>query len=203
MSSVSATLRRFERASPAVAWAEVGKARPAVVGKGGLGWGWTFAGSARDGEPAKHEGDKRAPAGFYPLGRPFGLSPAKLTGYLRLEPGQSFCVDDIRSSFYGSIVPRSVAGKTMSGEEMWTVPLYRRGLLVDYPANRYQKAGSCVFVHVWRGAGSGTAGCVALAEDGVEELQSWAKRGTAAIGILPSAGFDRFQSCLAGVSPPS
>src|SRR5438105_699758 len=48
MSSVSATLRRFERASPASAWMEVGKAQPAVVGKGGLGWGWTFAGYARD-----------------------------------------------------------------------------------------------------------------------------------------------------------
>jgi D-alanyl-D-alanine dipeptidase len=202
MQSVSATLRRFERVSAGAAWTEVGKPLPAVVGKSGLGWGWTSAGYAHDGEPAKHEGDKRAPAGFYPLGRPFGLSPATFAGYLRLEPEQSFCVDDTRSSFYGSIVPRAVAGKAMSGETMWTVPLYRRGLLVDYPANRYQKAGSCVFVHVWRGPQSGTAGCVALTEDGVKQLQSWAKRGTAAIGILPKAGFDRFQQCLPGISPP-
>ena len=90
----------------------------------------------------------------------------------------------------------------MSGEAMWTVPLYRHGLLVDYPANRYQKAGSCVFVHVWRAPKSGTAGCVALAEESVEGLQDWAKPGTAAIGILPKSAFDRFADCLAGVSPP-
>jgi L,D-peptidoglycan transpeptidase YkuD (ErfK/YbiS/YcfS/YnhG family) len=203
MQSVAATLRRFERASPAADWTAGGKAEPAVVGKAGLGWGWTFAAYARDGEPAKHEGDKRAPAGFYPLGRPFGLSAAALPGYLRLEPEESFCVDDARSSFYGSIVPHAVAGAHMSGEKMWTVPLYRRGLLVDYPANRRHKAGSCVFVHVWRGAKSGTAGCVALPENSVRDLQGWAKPGTAAIGILPKSAFDRFAPCLKGVSPPA
>src|SRR5262249_55203258 len=111
MSSVTAMLRRFERSSPDAKWTEVGKAEPAVVGKGGLGVGWSFSAPARDGEPAKHEGDKRAPAGFYPVGRPFGLVPVAVDGFLKLEPEQSFCVDDVRSSFYGSIVPRSVAGR--------------------------------------------------------------------------------------------
>jgi len=70
MRSVVATLRRFERSAPGSAWQEIGKAIPAVVGKNGLGWGWTFDAYARSGEPVKHEGDMRAPAGFYPLGRP-------------------------------------------------------------------------------------------------------------------------------------
>ena len=86
MQSVSATLRRFERASPAAVWTAVGKGEPAVVGKAGLGWGWTFAAYARDGEPAKREGDKRAPAGFYPLGRPFGLSPGLAS---RISPARA------------------------------------------------------------------------------------------------------------------
>jgi L,D-peptidoglycan transpeptidase YkuD (ErfK/YbiS/YcfS/YnhG family) len=202
MRSVVATLRRFERASPDAAWTELGKAVPAVVGKGGLGWGWTIAAYAKDGEPVKHEGDKRAPAGVYPLGRPFGLLPAALAGYLKLEPEQSFCVDDVRSPAYGTIVPRKVAGPAMSGEAMWTVPLYRRGLFVDYPANRSEKGGSCVFVHIWRGPTSGTAGCVALAEDGVKSLQAFAKPGSAAIAILPKAALARFAGCLPGVSPP-
>jgi L,D-peptidoglycan transpeptidase YkuD (ErfK/YbiS/YcfS/YnhG family) len=73
----------------------------------------------------------------------------------------------------------------------------------NYPANRAEKGGSCVFVHVWRSPKSGTAGCVALAEDGVRTLQDWAKAGTAVIGILPKAAFDRFAACLPGVSPPS
>src|SRR5204863_5605499 len=136
-----ATLRRFEWALAAAGWTEVGKPVAAVVGKGGTGWGWSFTAYAHEGEPAKHERDKRAPAGFYPLGQPFGLSPDTLAGYLRLEPEQSFCVDDTRSFSYGSIVPRSVAGKGMSGEKMWMGPLYRHGLLVDYPANRDRKGG--------------------------------------------------------------
>jgi len=201
MHSVVATLRRFERGAGSAAWHEVGNAEPAVVGKAGIGWGWTFARYATSGEPAKHEGDMRAPAGFYPLGRSFGLTPAAFAGYLRLSPDNGFCVDDIRSSHYGEIVSRSVAGRSTSGEEMWKVPLYRRGLVVDYPANRTKEAGSCVFVHVWRSRTSGTAGCVALAEDGVKSLQEWARPGTAVIGILPNSAVERFATCLPGISP--
>jgi L,D-peptidoglycan transpeptidase YkuD (ErfK/YbiS/YcfS/YnhG family) len=202
MQSIAATLRRFERSAPGTAWQEIGRAEPAVVGKGGLGWGWTFANDAKPGEPAKHEGDMRAPAGFYPLGRSFGLMPAGFGGYLWLVPEESFCVDDVRSTDYGRIVPHALAGKAVSGEKMWTVPLYRRGLTIDYPLNRAEKAGSCVFVHVWRSPRSGTAGCVALAEDNVKAMQEWAKPGTAVIGILPKAAFERFAGCLQGVSPP-
>lgn len=202
MSDVAATLRRFERASPDMAWAEIGKAQPAVVGKAGMGWGWPFASYARESEPAKREGDKRAPAGFYPIGRPFGLVPVAVDGFLKLEPEQSFCVDDVRSSYYGRIVPKALAGKGTSGESMWTVPLYRRGLLVDYPANRVAKTGSCVFIHIWRSPANGTAGCVALPEKSVETLQNWARPGSAVIGILPVAALDRFSSCLPGISPP-
>jgi L,D-peptidoglycan transpeptidase YkuD (ErfK/YbiS/YcfS/YnhG family) len=203
MRSVAATVRRFERNAPGANWHEIGTAAPAVVGKAGLGWGWTFAGDAEPGEPVKREGDMRAPAGFYPLGRPFGLAPAGFPAYLRLQPEESFCVDDPGSPAYGAIVPRAAAGRAASGEEMWKVPLYRYGLVVDYPANRAAKGGSCVFVHVWRSPQSGTAGCVALAEDGVKALQAWAKPGTAAIGILPGAAVPRFAACLKGVSPPA
>lgn len=200
MQSVTATLRRFDRPSRDAAWTEIGKAQPAVVGRGGLGWGWSFAGDAKDGEPLKHEGDRRAPAGFYPLGRPFGLAAAALPGYLKLEPEQAFCVDDPSSPFYGTIVPRGLAGKATSGEAMWSVPLYRRGLIVDFPPNRSARGGSCVFVHIWRSPASGTVGCVALGEDGVRSLQAWAKPGSTAIAILPKAAVERFAACLPGVS---
>ena len=198
MSSIAARLRRFERSATGQPWREIGRAKPAVVGKSGLGWGWTFAKDGASGEPMKHEGDLRAPAGFYPLGRPFGQLPAGFAGYLRLQPEESFCVADASSPHYGAIVSRSVAGKAVAGEEMWKVALYRRGLIVDYPPNRVDKAGSCVFVHVWRSPTSGTAGCVALTEAGVKELQAWAKPGTAVIGILPKTALDRFAACLPG-----
>ena len=202
MSSIAARLRRFERSATGQPWREIGRAKPAVVGKSGLGWGWTFAKDVGSGEPMKHEGDLRAPAGFYPLGRPFGLIPAGFAGYLTLQPEESFCVADASSPHYGAIVSRAVAGKAVAGEEMWRVALYKRGLVVDYPPNRAGNAGSCVFIHIWRSPASGTAGCVALAEAGVKELQTWAKLGTAVIGILPKAAFDRFAACLPGVLAP-
>ena len=31
--------------------------------------------------------------------------------------------------------------------------LYRRGLVVDYPTDAANKAGSCIFIHVWRRPG--------------------------------------------------
>ena len=114
--------------------------------------------------------------------------------------GHSFA--DAGSPHYGAIVSRAVAGKAVAGEEMWRVALYKRGLVVDYPPNRAGNAGSCVFIHIWRSPASGTAGCVALAEAGVKELQTWAKLGTAVIGILPKAAFDRFAACLPGVLAP-
>jgi L,D-peptidoglycan transpeptidase YkuD (ErfK/YbiS/YcfS/YnhG family) len=200
MHSVVATLRRFERSAPGAAWQEVGEAAPAVVGKSGVGWGWPFARYATPGEPVKREGDMRAPAGFYPLGRPFGLTPASFPGYLRLLPQEGFCVDDPRSAHYSEIVSRTAVGNATSGEEMWKVPLYRRGLIVDYPANRTVAGGSCVFVHVWRSPGSGTAGCVALAEAGVKTIQEWARPDAAAIGILPKSALGRFAGCLSGAA---
>src|SRR5581483_2092095 len=139
-------------------------------------------------------------AGFYPLGRPFGLGPATLPGYLELLPEESFCVADVGSPHYGAVVSRAVAGNATAGEKMWTVPLYRRGLFVDYPANRTAKGGSCVFIHIWRSPKSGTAGCVALSGDGVKSLQEWARPGTAVIGILPNSAINRFAGCHAGVS---
>jgi L,D-peptidoglycan transpeptidase YkuD (ErfK/YbiS/YcfS/YnhG family) len=201
MQAVSASLRRFQRDAPDAAWHAAGGAIPAVVGQAGMGWGWPFLREARPDEPVKREGDRRTPAGFYALGRPFGLAPAAFPGYLRLLPDESFCVDDPSSPLYGGIVRRAAAGNGTGGEAMWKVPLYRRGLIVGFPVDRARKGGSCVFVHVWRAPARGTVGCVALAEDGARLLQDWARIGTAAIGILPQAALDRFAPCLRGVTP--
>ena len=57
-------------------------------------------------------------------------------------------------------------------------------------------------VDVHHVADKGRARGVALAEDNVKALQEWAKPGTAEIGILPKAAFERFAGRLPGVSPP-
>ncbi len=198
MASVRAEARLFERTGPGEAWQEVGAVKRAVVGRTGMGWGLPYRGFAAAGEPVKAEGDGRSPAGFFGLGPAFGFA-AGVGDYLRLVRGDSFCVDDVASPHYNTIVPQAVAGAGVSGERMWTIEQYRRGLLVDYPSDRSQRGGSCIFLHIWRSPRAGTAGCVALAEADVAALQSWSQTGATVIGILPAAALARFRDCLPGV----
>jgi len=196
MDDTRATLRTFERASEAEAWAPVSESEPAVVGARGMAWGHPFVTHAEPGEPEKSEDDKRTPAGIYALGATFGFDDAKRDGHLRLASGEHYCVDDVRSPHYGRIVPKSMVGEGMSSEEMAAIDLYKRGIVIDYPPNRQSKAGSCIFVHVWEGEGIGTSGCVALPEGRTAHLQDWAKADRTAIAILPEAALSRFEGCL-------
>jgi L,D-peptidoglycan transpeptidase YkuD (ErfK/YbiS/YcfS/YnhG family) len=195
MNDTAATLRRYERAAPGESWRAVGGAEPAVVGKTGMGWSAFFAHLARPGEPIKVEGDKRAPAGVYAIGRSFGILPSSRPNYLQVTP-DTVCVDDLTSPAYNTIAQRSRLGPAVRGENMSkALPMYRRGLMVDYPTDAKKKAGSCIFIHVWRSPTSGTAGCVALPEPRVEALQDFAAEG-ATLAILPRVGLDRLKGCL-------
>lgn len=194
MASTTATVQRFMRASPQASWKPDGGPVTALIGRNGMGWARAFRSYARDGEPAKIEGDSKAPAGFYRIGRPFGLQPARLHGYLRLAEG-TVCVDDVRSHAYNSITTRAKVGDKVRGENMWRVPDYVRGLVVDYPTDARNRAGSCIFIHVWLPGKTGTAGCVALRAPMVMKLQEFAQDG-AVLAVLPKQALDRFKGCL-------
>jgi L,D-peptidoglycan transpeptidase YkuD (ErfK/YbiS/YcfS/YnhG family) len=172
-------------------------AKPAVLGKNGLAWAWNYKQYA-EGERIKTEGDRRTPAGLFTLGKPFGFAADQGGGYVRLEAGEHYCVDDPAAAHYNTVVPKSVAGPA-HGEDMAAVPIYRQGLFIDYPTNREAKGGSCIFVHVWRGSTSGTAGCIAMAERDVEALQRWSQPHTTAIAILAEDAAARFPGCLPAI----
>ena len=194
--SFKGTVTTWSRSSATASWQRSGKSRPIVVGRKGLAWGWTAAAYANSGEPLKREGDKRAPAGIFSVGQPFGTFDKQLQGFVRLKRGQHFCVDDARSPYYGRIVPRKVAGKKTSGEEMAKISLYRQGLFVNYPPNAKKRAGSCIFVHVWRRPNSPTVGCVAASEADVGRMQKFASGNNTAIAIIPETARARFGNCL-------
>lgn len=187
----AATLRTFER-DAAGDWREAMAAVPAQVGKAGLGWGHTFRHLATAGEPIKREGDKRAPSGLFRLGAPFGFAPGD-GGYLQLAEGRHFCVDDADSARYSEIVPQASVPEGTSGEKMWAIDLYTRGIVVDYPTDRVAKSGSCIFVHVWKSPETPTVGCVAADEATVARLQDWAAAapGGAWIAIVPEGAAAR------------
>jgi L,D-peptidoglycan transpeptidase YkuD (ErfK/YbiS/YcfS/YnhG family) len=192
--SLNANIRLFEKDKTS-AWKAVGAARPAVLGKNGLAWSWRFSRHAAGGEPVKTEGDRRTPAGFFTLGEPFGFAADEAVGQVQLKAGEHYCVDDPASAHYNTVVPKATAGRA-HGEDMAAVAIYRRGLFIDYPTNREAKGGSCIFVHVWRGSTSGTAGCIAMGERDVEMLQHWSQPRMTAIAILAEDALSRFRGCL-------
>ena len=187
-------IQRFERAASTQPWRAMGEAQPALIGKNGMAWAYPFRSSAKNGERIKIDGDKRAPAGFFRIGQSFGFSPSKRPGYLHVKEG-TVCVDDPGSGAYNTIATRAKVGAMTHGENMWRVPAYRNGLVVDYPTNRNARAGSCIFIHVWLPSAAGTAGCVAVPEPQVIELQDFSEPG-AVLAVLPDAARGRFRGCL-------
>jgi len=195
MNEPAAEMQLFERASPAEPWRALGSAEPVMVGRGGVGWSHFFRRFARVGEPIKVEGDKRAPAGFYRIGRSFGTVPSSRPRHIQVTD-DTVCVYEPSSPLYNRIVPRQSAGPFVGVENMSRMlPMYRRGLVVDYPTDGRSRAGSCIFIHVWRSPSTGTAGCVAMPEPRVEALQEFSAAG-AVIAILPHQALSRFAGCL-------
>jgi L,D-peptidoglycan transpeptidase YkuD (ErfK/YbiS/YcfS/YnhG family) len=195
MNTKVATMRLFERATPVAPWRAVGRPEPAMIGRAGMAWSHFFRQLARPREPIKVDGDQRAPAGIYSIGRSFGTVASSRANHLQVTP-DTVCVDDPGSPAYNTIASRARLGPKVRAENMSrTLPMYRRGLLVDYPTDADRRAGSCIFIHVWRSSSTGTGGCVALPEPRVEALQEFAG-DSAALAILPQAALTRLRGCL-------
>jgi D-alanyl-D-alanine dipeptidase len=195
MNELAASMRLYERASTGEAWRALSDAEPVTIGRTGMGWSQFFLKYARRGEPIKIEGDKRAPAGIYPLGRSFGILASSRKDYLHVTT-DTICVHDPSSPAYNTIASRARLGPAVGAENMSRVlPMYRRGLMVNYPTDAKRYAGSCIFMHVWRSPTTGTAGCVAMPEPRVEALQDFAADG-AVLAILPRHALDRMPGCL-------
>lgn len=179
-----------------MAWQLAQQPVDAVLGGAGLGWGRGFEGLRQSDEVIKQEGDKRSPAGVYPVGVTFGFGEASWSDHLDLKKHRYFCVDDLASDQYGAIVKRETLAPETSGEDMATISVYKRGVVVDYPRDRQQKSGSCIFFHIWQAPDEGTAGCIALDEADVAGLQTFAASAKTAAVIWPMAARGRLKSCI-------
>ena len=94
--------------------------------------------------------------------------------YLPLTP-TSCGVDDPRSKFYNQVVDSSRVEADWGSCEIMlrSDDLYRWGAFIAYNPARKPQAGSCIFLHVWNGPESSTAGCTAMAEDDLKSLLAW------------------------------
>jgi D-alanyl-D-alanine dipeptidase len=177
--STTGTLTRFERSAVASTWNRVDSPTPIVVGRTGLAWGVGFDGASAEG-PHKREGDGKAPAGIFPLDTAFGFAPAESMRDVRLPYVQLLsttdCVDDVASTHYNTVVDKSAVPRLdwNSAEHMREVNQYKIGVIVGYNATPPTKGrGSCIFLHIWNGPDSHTAGCTAFDENKLRDVMLW------------------------------
>jgi L,D-peptidoglycan transpeptidase YkuD (ErfK/YbiS/YcfS/YnhG family) len=56
---------------------------------------------------------------------------------------------------------------------MREIDQYAYGMHVAYNAPPKPSRGSCIFLHIWAGPGSVTAGCTAMGQDALKALMNW------------------------------
>ena len=196
--ATSGELRRYSRASTSASWQPEGDATRIVVGRTGLAWDPAFANGAL---PIKREGDGKAPAGIFPLDTAFGFAPRAELSWLRvpyvaLQP-TSDCVDDVGSQYYNTVVDRATVPRLdwTSAEHMREISVYRLGVIVGYNAAPPRRGGgSCIFLHIWSGPQSVTAGCTAMEESALKSLVRWLDRARRPVLVqLPAAEHARLR----------
>ena len=195
VNAVPAQVWLLERAGDGTFWQVAVGPLPASVGKNGAGWGRGEPALPNPGRyPDKKEGDGRSPAGVFRLPFAFGSSPAAPIG-VKL-PWQECTstlrgVDDVKSKYYNRIVDEAAvpdkdwdSAETMRRED----GLYEMGLMIGHNPDRVAGGGSCIFLHVWKGPGQGTAGCTALEAENVREIITWLDPGMAPLLVLGVPG---------------
>lgn len=145
-----------------------------------MAWGRGLQPSGEAG-PTKREGDGRSPAGAFALEAAFGAAeelPAGSRGFPYLQTrATTYCVEDIRSDHYNRLVDATEVKPTTW--ERWSAMrradgLFRWGIIVHQNApDVVVGAGSCVFLHIWRGEHHPTAGCTAMAAGNIESILRW------------------------------
>lgn len=126
----------------------------------------------------KQEGDGKSPAGIFRLGPVFSyhsLDGLKMP-FTKVDT-TDICVDDIRSAYYNTLVNTDTARQKdwNSFEHMRrNDDLYEYGVWVKYNSEKvFADDGSCIFLHVWAGHSSPTAGCTALEKHNMITLIHW------------------------------
>jgi L,D-peptidoglycan transpeptidase YkuD (ErfK/YbiS/YcfS/YnhG family) len=194
-------LRTYERKGNT--WHEVASAQAVTIGHAGAAWGLGLHDAQAQG-PQKQEGDGRSAAGVYRIGEAFGYA-AKTDTQLPYRALQmsDYCMDVSGSPYYNRIVDtrevgeQAVAGSSepmrrdlhLNGDQ-----LYKVGFVIEHNAQGREKAGSCIFAHVWKSPTDATAGCTAMPESLMRQLLAWLKPEDHPVFVLlPQSEYTRSQ----------
>ncbi len=177
--SSTGTLQLYQRTSPSAPWTAVSSERRILLGKNGLAWGRGVAGQEQSG-PQKREGDKRAPAGLFAIGKIYtfddGLPAGADYPFHPITTADAW-IDDVDHPLYNQHVTvdpsnppawfKKQAMKHGDPYHRWLVEIRHNS---DPPV---PGAGSAIFFHLQRGSDRKTAGCTVMAEDTLVPLMRW------------------------------
>ncbi|MCI4666617.1 MAG: hypothetical protein MRZ79_00545 [Bacteroidia bacterium] len=161
-------------------WGKWVKERPVIdvlIGKKGLGWGIGIDNFKGNEGPKKKEGDLKSPAGIFQLSNAFGYSKGESNfnwPYMQIIPS-TMCIEDGDSRFYNRIIDEDTLVSDWRGTDhmLRKDDLYEWGVFVEHNPNQVNGSGSCIFLHVWRPGGSGTAGCTSMDKSEMKKLIQW------------------------------
>lgn len=198
--AVQGKAQLFERPTKKSAWKAVGKSFPVVVGVKGMAWGKELNELPSDTGRVlmKTEGDGKSPAGIFMLTSAFASTEQKVKLPFTKLIESTECVDDVKSNHYNKIVDKFQVGvyDWKSSEKMLAVgEQYDLGIFVAHNSERMKGAGSCIFLHIWKDANSGTAGCTAMERANIEKIFGWidSKKNPVLIQ-LPEDSYQKFQT---------
>jgi L,D-peptidoglycan transpeptidase YkuD (ErfK/YbiS/YcfS/YnhG family) len=159
-------------------WKKVLGPMPANVGRNGMGWGRGLTlPPERASAPIKVEGDGKATAGVFEVGRAHGYAeepPEGVSIPYEQVTEQTFCVYDTESERYNQVFDWSEGkektwdkAETMRREDdQYSLLLtIRHNELNGEPGAIEPGAGSCIFLHVWSGEEQPTIGCTSVEEE--------------------------------------
>ena len=154
-------------------WQPVFMNIPIVTGRSGMAWGKGLHDSGFNKGKLKKEGDGNAPAGIYTLSGLFGYDDIRSKMNSLKVDQNTFCVDDSKSPNYNRIVNTDTLRKDWDSAETMLMKsdVYKFGIFVDYNVKPViPGSGSCIFMHIWSGKNSPTAGCTAMKEEDILKL---------------------------------
>ena len=112
--------------------------------------------------------------GVFPLKLVFGYAETVNTRMpYRQATAEDAWIDESSSPRYNQWV-RGIPAKESHEKMRRDDHLYRLGVVVGYNTDPVVAGlGSAIFLHIWKGPGQPTAGCVAMAESDMERIVAW------------------------------
>lgn len=171
---------------------------PIVTGRTGMAWARGLHDSKLNTGTLKKEGDGKSPAGVFHLSGLFGYNNIQSKMNSMKVNERTFCVDDSKSAYYNRIVNTDTLKKDWNSAETMLMKsdAYKFGIFVDYNVDPpVPQDGSCIFIHIWSGSNSPTAGCIAMKETDILKLINFLDKSKNPILVqAPKAEYEKMKA---------